>query len=75
MILTLENTIGVGKRCKVFDAHGNHIEKVVWADTESGKVQQYALDEDGKYIVKGVIAERRWATYPAPLRVEWRGSL
>jgi hypothetical protein len=66
--------------CRIFDATGAEIHRVVWADTITGEVAQLAMpDEDGRYrlVVNDAgqeVAALEWGTRPAPLRLERNGS-
>ena len=71
MILTVEDTAEAGKRCRIFDAEGQEIVYAFQADTETGIVGQFVLDDNGNPMHNGFEALREVKTYKAPLRIEW----
>jgi hypothetical protein len=57
--------------CKLFDATGSEIFGCcVWADTDTGEVVRAAIGETEVDHRGEVTMRKRWATYPAPLRLE-----
>ena len=71
MILTVEDTAEAGNRCRVFDAGGNEIFYAFHADTETGIVGQFVLNNQGRPISDGIELFREFRVYSAPLRIEW----
>jgi hypothetical protein len=72
MILTIENTSGAGKPCRVFDAAGCEIAWVLYADTETGEVETYKQTK-GRQLIEGEDGnlERETKICAAPLSVMW----
>lgn len=66
MILTVENTAKIGNPIRLFDAAGNEITRAVWADTDTGEVEQI-LDVMNWERCEFV---RHRSYRPAPLRWE-----
>jgi hypothetical protein len=57
------------KPAKVFDNHGIEITNVIRMDTETGEVEQIAVDRRGRVILGESGPETIRSVYPAPLRV------
>ncbi len=59
------------KPARVYDAHGIEITHVIWMDTETGEVEQLAVDRTGRFIStedkKDLETVRSFR--PAPLKV------
>lgn len=53
----------------LFDANGGEILYAIWADTETGEVQQYVKDGESFRIENNEVVKVS-KTYPAPLRYE-----
>lgn len=72
-VYTTENTLKIGKPCRVFDATGNEIRKCTFCDTETGSIERFAEDENGRCVMNetrdDVIRVRE--TRPLPLHVEF----
>jgi hypothetical protein len=71
VILTVEDTAEAGKRCRVFDARGDEIVYAFHADTDTGIVGQFVLDDQGRPMNDGIELFREFRVYAAPLRIEW----
>ena len=73
MMLTIENTSGIGRPIKIFDANGREVLFAITADTETGEVEKYKTGERGQLIrneEKGEI-EREKVLLAFPLRFEY----
>ena len=72
MLLNVENTSGIGKRCEVFDACGFEVKYCIFCDTETGEVE-ILLHDGEKFVVEdcGQSVKRVSEFRPAPLRVNW----
>lgn len=66
MIYTLENTINVGKPCRVFDGDGEEVKKCVYCDTKTGKVIRL-----GDYREKDRDISRITEMRPLPMKIKW----
>ena len=70
MIINLETREGP---CKIYDANGVEIERVIEADTNTGKVLQYLhpyIRSTGDGTSTEYVSAKVYAYYPFPLRVE-----
>ena len=75
-IYTVDNTSKIGRPCKVFDANGVELLRVIRCETETGEVEQFLTDpQTGEILIDAAKEEAvRWTKcYPAPLRVEFSG--
>ena len=72
-IYTIENTAGIGKPCKMFDANGVELLYVIEADTETGHIKRRIKDRRGNFILapSGEESLVVLEAHPPPLRVEW----
>lgn len=70
MVLTVENTLKIGKPCMVYDANGERVHWPISCDTETGEVERYIPTLGSIFADKNgpkTIRESR----PAPLQVIW----
>ena len=73
MILTVENTLNIGRRCRVYDASGAEVEKCVYCDTETGEVRRLHY-RDGQPVLTEYRheVERITEMRPLPFEIEWK---
>ena len=59
------------KPARVYDAHGIEIIYVIWMDTDTGEVEQIAVDRRGRFVFDEDKQELETirSFYPAPLKV------
>lgn len=69
MIYDMENTYYAGNPVRVFDANGQEIRYCLECDTETGRVMQLSINEDGTYEEHNGDIVRVVKKYPAPLLV------
>lgn len=71
MIYTIENTAKIGKPVIVFDADGVEVTHCVRCDTETGEVERFEVDINGRYVFDeaGGSINRVKEVLPRPLRV------
>lgn len=62
-------SVKTSKPCRLFDAEGREVLYAVWADTETGEVQQYVRKDD-KFVIENNEVVKETRQHPAPLRVE-----
>ena len=71
MILKLNNTVGIGKPCIVYDAENEEVLYIIFANTETGEIERRAHDGTGFILDENFDTEIIKETRQAPLRVEW----
>lgn len=73
MIISVEDRkAGKLRRCRVYDANGEQVQRCIYADTETGLVRRFR-EVDGNLVKNPETddVDRIEEMRPAPLRVEW----
>ena len=50
MIYNVQNTSGIGKPCRIFDANGLEWDDIEECDTETGRMIQFKRDAEGRLV-------------------------
>lgn len=49
-VYNVQNTLEVGKPCRIFDANGLEWHDVVECDTETGRILRFKRDAEGRWV-------------------------
>lgn len=71
MLLTLANTVELGRSCRIFDANDVEILDCIECNTNTGRCIQRVRDSEGRFVIVHGETKLTFEDRPLPFRVEW----
>lgn len=71
MLLTLANTVDLGRSCRVFDANDIEILDSIECNTNTGRCIRRVRDSEGRFVIIHGETKLDFEDRPLPFRIEW----
>jgi len=71
-VYTIENTVKIGKPCRVIDGDGHEVKRCTYCNDVTGEIERHATDASGRPILDESRCDvvRIQETRPLPIKVE-----